>query len=175
MWLKRKKCTFLADEVVYLRHKIDQHGLHPVQDKVGAIQKARSSENVQELQACLDLLNYYRRFLYNLSTVLAPLHKLLCKGQKWLRGPPQQRGLQRAKELLLAEVLAHYDPNKPIVLQCYASNYGLGEIDMNMAPYHCRRDEVSMQDGCVFWIARVMNVDKKCCMSYILHILKSAE
>ena len=31
--LKRKKCTFLADEVVYLGHRIDQHELHPVQDK----------------------------------------------------------------------------------------------------------------------------------------------
>ena len=28
--LKRKKGIFLADEVVYLGHRIDQHGLHPV-------------------------------------------------------------------------------------------------------------------------------------------------
>ena len=35
--LKRKKCTFLADEVVYQGHKIEQHKLHPVQDKVEAI------------------------------------------------------------------------------------------------------------------------------------------
>ena len=34
--LKREKCTFLADEVVYLGHKIDQHGLHPIEDKVEA-------------------------------------------------------------------------------------------------------------------------------------------
>ena len=34
-------------------------------------------------------------------------------------GPPQQRSFQRAKELLLsAEVLAHYDPNNPILLRC---------------------------------------------------------
>ena len=82
--LKRKKCTFLADEVVYLGQRIDQHGLHPVQDKVEAILKARSSENVQKLQAFLGLLEDYGRLLYNLSTVLSPLHKLLCKGQKWL-------------------------------------------------------------------------------------------
>ena len=25
--LKRKKCTFLADEVVYLGHMVDKHGL----------------------------------------------------------------------------------------------------------------------------------------------------
>ena len=34
---------------------------------------------------------------------------------------------QRAKELLLSEeVLAHYDANKPILLQDDASNYGIG-------------------------------------------------
>ena len=33
------------------------HGLHPVQNKVEAIQKARSPENVQELQAFLGFLN----------------------------------------------------------------------------------------------------------------------
>ena len=30
--LKRKKCTFLADEFVYLGHRIDQNEQHPVQD-----------------------------------------------------------------------------------------------------------------------------------------------
>ena len=56
--------------------RIDQHGLHPVQDKVETILKARSPENVQELQAVLGLMNYNGRFLYNLSNVLAPLHKV---------------------------------------------------------------------------------------------------
>ena len=56
--LKRKKCTFLSDEVVYLGHRIDQHGLHPVLDKVEAILKATSPENVQEHQTLLGLLIY---------------------------------------------------------------------------------------------------------------------
>ena len=82
--LKRKQCKSLADTVVYRGHRIDQHGLHPVQDKMEATLKAISPENMQKLQAFLDLLNYYGRFLYNLSTVLAPLHKLLCNGHKRL-------------------------------------------------------------------------------------------
>ena len=71
--LKRKKYTFLAVEVVYLRHRIDQHGLHPVQDKVEAILKARPPENVQELQAFSGLLNYYKIFLLNLISAIAQI------------------------------------------------------------------------------------------------------
>ena len=111
---------------MYLSHKIDQHGLHLIEDKVETIQKARATENVLELQAFLGLLNYYGRFLANLSTVLAPLHKLLYKGQKWFWGSQQQQSFQTAKELFLsAKVLAHYDPCKRKLLQCDASNYGL--------------------------------------------------
>ena len=149
--IKRKKCTFLADEVVHLghrihQHRIHQHGLCPVQDKVEAILKARSPENIQELQAFLGLLNYYGRFMYKLSTVLAHLHNLLFKGQKWLWEPPQQRSFQRAKEFLLsAEVLAHYDPNKPILLQCNASNYGLGSHLGDVAPKHADKEHDKYQ------------------------------
>ena len=104
---------------MYLGYRIDQRRLHPLQDKMEANQKARSQKNVQELHAFLALLVYYGRFFY----------KLLCKGQKWFWGPQQQRSFPRAKELCLsAEVLAHYDPTKPILLQCDASTYGLGAV-----------------------------------------------
>ena len=149
--LKREKRAFLADEVVYLGHKIDQHGLHSIEDKVEAIQNAKAPENVLQLQAFLGLLNY---FLANLSTVLAPLHKLLCKGQKWFWGSQQQRSFQRAKELLLsAKVLAHFDPSKRILLQCDASNYGLGVVLSHV-----------MEDGTerpVRFVSRTLNAAEK--------------
>ena len=41
----------------------------------------------------------------------------------------RKKCFQRAKELLLsAEVLAHYDPTKPIMLPCDASKNGLGAV-----------------------------------------------
>jgi len=38
--LNRDKCVFLAETVVLLGHKIDQHGLHPMEEKVRAVQAA---------------------------------------------------------------------------------------------------------------------------------------
>ena len=71
--LRKDKCS----SVTYLRHKIDSEGVHPTQDKVKAIQEAPAPENVNELKAYLGLLNYYHKFLPNLSSEIAPLY-MLC-------------------------------------------------------------------------------------------------
>ncbi|CAC5386452.1 unnamed protein product [Mytilus coruscus] len=81
--LKKQKCVFMAEEVVYLGFKINKHGIYPVESKVEAIDKAASPTNVTELKAYLGMLNYYNRFLANLSHLLKPLHVLLQKDTKW--------------------------------------------------------------------------------------------
>ena len=56
---RKEKCQFFVPSVSYLGHKIDGEGLHPLPDKVQAIQEAPSPTNVQELKAYLGLLTYY--------------------------------------------------------------------------------------------------------------------
>ncbi|VDI36591.1 Hypothetical predicted protein [Mytilus galloprovincialis] len=58
--LKKQKCVFMAEEVVYLGFKINKHGIYPVESKVEAIDKAPSPTNVTELKAYLGMLNYYK-------------------------------------------------------------------------------------------------------------------
>ena len=70
--LKKDKCEFMSVSVVYLGHRIDAQGLHPTRDKVEAIQQAPAPQNSTELHAYLGLLNYYNKFMPNLSTALAP-------------------------------------------------------------------------------------------------------
>ena len=47
-----------------------------------------------------------------------------------------------------------------------------GKIDRNLAPYNCRRNELSVQDGCVLWGARV--VIPPHCRQEVLHELRLA-
>ena len=68
--LKRDKCIFMAQLVVYLGHKIDAEGLHPLLEKVQAVQEAPKQRNVSELKSYIGLLSYYSKKLPNLSTVL---------------------------------------------------------------------------------------------------------
>ena len=60
---RKEKCQFFVPSVSYLGHKIDGEELHPLPDKVQAIQEAPSPTNARELKAYLGLLTYYTRFL----------------------------------------------------------------------------------------------------------------
>ncbi|CAG2223037.1 unnamed protein product [Mytilus edulis] len=127
--LKKQKCVFMAEEVVYLGFKINKHGIYPVESKVEAIDKAPSPTNVTELKAYLGMLNYYNRFLANLSHLLKPLHVLLQKDTKWSWEKEQEKAFIESKQLLKsASVLVHFDPKKKLILACDASPYGLGAV-----------------------------------------------
>ena len=133
--LKREKCTFMAPSVIYLGHKIDAQGLHPIPEKVKAVQEAPKPNNVTELKSYLGLLSYYSKFLPNLSAVLAPLYKLLRQREPWQWKEPQDKAFTESKKLLLSsQVLVHFDPTLSIHLACDASDYGLGAVLSHVMP-----------------------------------------
>ena len=82
--LNRGKCFFLRPKLEYLGHVIDAQGIHPTEEKTQAIRDAPTPTNVTELRSFLGILNYYGKFLPNLSTKLYPLHTLLGKKTKWV-------------------------------------------------------------------------------------------
>ena len=106
--LQQEKCSFMAASVTYLGHQIDEHGLHPVADKVQAVTKAPRPQNKSELKSFLGLLSYYSRFMPNMSTTLAPLYRLLRLDTSWRWGTRETAALETAKsQLLSSQVLAH--------------------------------------------------------------------
>ncbi|XP_062532911.1 uncharacterized protein LOC134201686 [Bombyx mori] len=108
---------------------IDAEGIHPAPSKVESILKTPKPKNVQELQAFLGLYNFYERFIPHKATVLEPLHRLLDKAHKWQWSEREQRSFEVAKRLLSSELtLAHYDLEKPLILTCDSSDYGVGAV-----------------------------------------------
>lgn len=127
--LKKEKCEFMAKEVIYLGHRINRDGLQPTDEKVQTITDTPRPSNISELRAFLGLINFYGKFMKDLSTILAPLYKLLHKGTAWRWNSAQQKAFEEAKELLKSpKLLVHYDINKELILTCDASPYGLGAV-----------------------------------------------
>ena len=95
--LNRSKCFFLRSQVEYLRHVIDREGLHPTVEKVQAIQEARKPQWAAILFWHHQLL---QPVFTNLSTILAPLYRLLQRDVKWMWGQEQDEEFSAAKEAL---------------------------------------------------------------------------
>ena len=82
--------------------------------------------NVSELKSFLGMLNYYSKFLPNLSMCLTPLYALLLS-LSW--GAEQNKAFEQAKTLLtLSCILMHYDPSKVLVIAYNASQYRTGTV-----------------------------------------------
>ena len=115
--------------MVYLGYKVNKEGVSLCNEKILPMLNAPNPENVTQLKSYLGMLNYYHRHLPNMATVLEPLHVLLRKNSKWTWGKEQVKALKQSKDMLCsAALLRHYDPNKPLVLHCDASPYGVGAV-----------------------------------------------
>ena len=120
--LKRSKCNFMMPSVEYLGHQISAQGLQPTEDKVHTIKAAPVPTDVTQLRSFVGLVNFYGKFLPNLSSVLAPLYALLQKGSKWKWGAQQEKAFAAVKSQLTSDcLLVHFDPQKSLTLACDAS------------------------------------------------------
>jgi hypothetical protein len=59
---------------------VDAKGLHTIKAKVRAVMEAPAPTSVTELKAYLGLLNYYNRFLPNLSTLYSSTESTVMEG-----------------------------------------------------------------------------------------------
>ena len=97
--------------------------------KVEAVQKSPAAKDVSQLKSFIGLVNYYGKFLPDLSTVLAPLYRLPQKETEWRWTDEQQRAFEEVKVLLTSDrLLVHYNPDKELVLACDASPYGIRAV-----------------------------------------------
>ena len=135
MRLKKEKCAFFQKEVEYLGYWINADGVHTAPSKLQAIEQAPAPRNVTELRAFLGLLNYYGKFIPNLSTMIHPLNALLGQGRKCNWTQECADAFRVAKQSLSSDlVLVHFNPQLPLRLAGDASCYRIGAVLSHQYP-----------------------------------------
>ena len=81
------------------------------------------------MQKFLDLANYYRRFIKDFARIVAPLHVLVRKEQKWKWEKEQKKVFERLKTVFTTEpVLAIPDIDREMRVEADASDYATGGV-----------------------------------------------
>ena len=126
--VNKNKCEFFNDQIEYCSCVIDCFGVHKSKSKINAIVECKTPANVSNLHSFWGLVNYYHKFLPNLSTVLYPLYELLEKNLQFVWSAICQKVLDEVSLISSDLVLAHYNPNLPLKIKCDASPVGVGSV-----------------------------------------------
>ncbi|XP_034248250.1 uncharacterized protein K02A2.6-like [Thrips palmi] len=121
------KIQYRQKEVKFLGHLWSKNKTKVDPERVRAIKAIKEPKTKTQLQKCLGIFNYLRKFIPQMATIAAPLYELLSNAvlYKWM--PTHAKALQTLKESISkAPVLATFDSKKPIIIQADASQYGLG-------------------------------------------------
>ncbi|GFW98975.1 retrovirus-related Pol polyprotein from transposon 297 [Trichonephila clavipes] len=129
---KPSKCQFAQAYVKYLGHLVGQGLRTPGELKVQVIKDFPIPTNKTQVRAFLGLSGYYRRYIPEFSVIAAPLTDLL-KGQNRKSTVDWNSSCQNAFEELKTRlsknpVLYSPDFTKPFIIQCDASNLGIGVV-----------------------------------------------
>ena len=133
--LKRSKCEFMTDLMVYLGHQVSSNGTQPVESKCEAIARMPAPTNLKELESFLGMVQFYGSYIQNLSTITGPLNELRKKGVFWKWTPKCENAFNSLKSALQSrQVLAYFDETLRVGLATDASEYGIGAVLFHMYP-----------------------------------------
>jgi len=124
LFMKPKKCQWKVREVEFLGVVIGPKGVEMQKEKMEGVLNWPAPRNIKEVQKFLGLANYYRRFIKDFARVVAPLHVLVRKEQKWKWEKEQEKAFGKLKAVFTTEpVLAILDIDKEMRIEADTLDY----------------------------------------------------
>lgn len=124
-----EKSKFFVEKVNYCGYMINKEGIHKEASKMEAIKSMPQPKNVSEIRAFTGMINYYGRFIPNLSSILLPLNRLLHKNIPFIWSKECDLAFRRAKEAFTSDsILVHFDSKLQLLLVTDANSYGVGAV-----------------------------------------------
>ena len=131
--LKAKKCKLGRKSIEYVGRTVCKDGLSMSTEKINSVLDFPRPDNLTALRALLGLANYFRQFVPNHSTIVAPLqHMVDHKAHKKSAIEWTTSGLKAFQEIRIAisrcPLMFFIDDVSPIRLYTDASDYGIGGV-----------------------------------------------
>ncbi|XP_055309423.1 uncharacterized protein LOC129573155, partial [Sitodiplosis mosellana] len=125
--LNFNKCRFAYREIEYLGYIVNENGMRPNDNHLKAIREYVVPTDAHAVQRCLGLFSYFRRFIYNFSTIAKPLTNLTKKNVKFEWTEECKDAFETLKNKLLEPpVLCIFDPKRETELHTDACTRGYG-------------------------------------------------
>lgn len=129
------KCKFLSNEIEYCGYRITKEGVQKTPSKIKEIENIPRPKNKHDLRVFLGLVNYYARFISNLSTIIHPLNNLIKDSVDWKWDSDCEKAfLWVKKEMNSDRVLMLYNPKLPLTLATDSSQYAVGAVLSHILP-----------------------------------------
>ena len=150
--LNYKKLQYKQREVEFFGERYTLDGQKPALSKIKAIQEMLPPQCKKQVQSFIGMINYLSKFSAQLSELAEPIRDLCQAKVPFNWGPEHESAFHLIKkEIVVAPILAYYNPNKPTILQTDASCKGLGAcLLQNQRPvYFASRALTETQKGYV--------------------------
>ncbi len=127
--IKFSKCTFGASSVKYLGHIIKNNVVTPLTDNLISIKEFPVPKTRKNVRQFLGKINFYGKYIQNLTMILEPIHQLLRKNTVFYWSQNCQKSFEYVKNLLCKKpILTIFDPKLPIFIYTDASLLGVGAV-----------------------------------------------
>ena len=129
--INREKSVFGKSSVSFLGHMVSISGITPMPNKVEAIANYPEPHDRAALQRFLGMINYYRRFIPNAASILAPLCTAAStpKSKPFMWTDACQQAFTKARQALVTNtMLRHPVPGAQLAITSDASDHAIGGV-----------------------------------------------